>query len=274
MKDQSIVVDPQVYTRTAALFALKRSTLSPQAVEGLAREIVSRVARAASARAQPGDYPICAASVAQFCDLLLEPDQPAVTLTFIEARRAEGATMQDVFLGYIGEAARLLGTRWEAGTLTPFEVTLGAGNLYGLMRALRARRGLTAHDVDDRRAALFATVPGEQHGIGITVAADMFREAGWDIDLQLGLDQEALVARVEHKAPQIVGLTLSTRSRLPDLLRLVVAMRIMAPDTLIGVAPAGELTADDLRDIADVDLLFRDAASALADLESIARSAP
>ncbi|ETX10243.1 hypothetical protein OCH239_22310 [Roseivivax halodurans JCM 10272] len=115
----------------------------------------------------------------------------------------------------------------------------------------------------------FAMVPGEEHGIGITVAADLFRDAGWEIDLQTGIDHDALVAHVEHTQPHIIGLSLSTEQRLDALVRLVVAIRITTPSAIIGVAPATTVDAGRLQDLVDIDLVFDDAPSACRDLERL-----
>jgi methanogenic corrinoid protein MtbC1 len=259
-------IDPQVFARTAGLFAQKRRMLAPDVVEGFAREIVARVAEVVTARGRFDGSRIDPDSVVAFCDLLLDPDQPRRALAFIAARRAEGMTMPEVYLGYIGGAARLLGERWERDEFTPLDVTIGAGTLYALMRALHATAEIRP-SLDHRRAALFATVPGEHHGIGITAAAHIFREAGWDIDLQLGLDQAALVERAARTRPTIIGLSLSTRDRLPALAKAVVALRIQVPGAMIGVAPGGDLTGDEVASLLDVDMIFGDALSALAQLD-------
>jgi len=125
--------------------------------------------------------------------------------------------------------------------------------------------------LDERRFALFATVPGEDHGIGITVAADLFRDAGWEIDLHVGSDHDALVAQVERIEPEIIGLSLSTEERLAALVRLVVAMRMAVPHALIGVAPAATLDASKVERVADIDLLFGDARSSLVELDRLIR---
>jgi MerR family transcriptional regulator, light-induced transcriptional regulator len=273
MTDQVAAFDPQVFVQTSRLFAEKRRVLPTEVVESFAKEIVARVADAVASRVRSDTVSIPPERVAAFCDLLLEPDQPRVALEFITARRAEGATLQQVYLGYIGSAARLLGERWNTDQMSPLEVTLGAGTLYALMRALRASSFVT-RPYDHRRVALFATVPGEEHGVGITVAADLFRDAGWDIDLQLGRDHDRLVQRVADTQPAIIGLSLSTSERLPELARAAVALRLIVPDATIGVAPGGDLTAAQVRSIVDVDMIFGDAASAIAALEKVAVTGP
>ena len=268
MSRHEVSIDPEVFARTVGLFEHKRRVLPPDMLKQFAREVVTRVAEAATLQTPADKSHISPEQVASFCDLLLVPDQPRVALDFITARRAEGASTEDVYLGYIGAAACLLGERWEEDLLTPLQVTIGTGTLYALMRALRAST-LTARAPDHRRAALFATVPGEQHGIGITVAADMFRAAGWDIDLQLGYDHAQLIDRARHTLPTIIGLSLSTSERLPEMLQAILALRLLLPDAMIGVAPGGDLTGEDVQRIADVDIVFGDAASAITLLDEL-----
>lgn len=270
MQKPARLIDDQVFTRTASLFAVKRSALAPQFVETLTGDIVQLFARAA-ARAPRVEAPdISEADVAAFCDVLVQPEADAA-LQYIEMRRAEGATRQDVYLGYIAAAARMLGERWDEDRLSFTDVTVGTGHLYALMRALRIEEHSDHLTFDPRRCALFATVPGEEHGIGITVAADLFRNAGWEIDLQIGADHDGLINWVELTRPEIVGLSLSSERRLDDLVRLVVAIRIVVPHALIGVAPGATIDENKLGDLVDIDLLFRDAGSACNELERLIR---
>jgi MerR family transcriptional regulator, light-induced transcriptional regulator len=137
------------------------------------------------------------------------------------------------------------------------------------MRALRAEALADQAPQDIGRSAMFATVPGEDHGIGITVAADLFREAGWDIDLHVGANMSALVARIEATTPSIIGLSVTTNRHLDALVRLVVAARLIMPHAIIGVAPGAGVDPADLHALVDIDLVFGDARSALAELDRL-----
>jgi len=264
------LLDTTLFQRATTLFAKKRTALAPEAVKVVASDIVRRLAQL------PPQHPdfvipdIAADSIAAFCDALIDPD-PAAALRFIEARRAEGISRHAVYLGYIPQGARSLGERWDRDELSFLQVTCGTGHLYALMRALRAELPLVRRKAGGHRSALFATVPGEDHGIGITVAADLFREAGWVIDLEMGLDHEALTAHVEQTLPQVIGLSLSTEERLEALVRLVVAMRLVVPDAVIGVASSASVDARRLHQLVDIDLVFSDAASAYRDLDRLIR---
>jgi methanogenic corrinoid protein MtbC1 len=268
--NQDVLLDAEVFLRTATRFAAKRNAFDRSAVEALANDIVAGLARAAERGARFEDPVIEDASLASFCEALVQ-SAPDAALDFIRQRRDAGLTRQGVYLGYIGAAARKLGEGWDEGRLSFVEVTIGTGHLYALMRALRAEGPPGGQPYDERRHALFATVPGETHGIGITMAADLFREAGWDIDLQVGRDHDGIVTHVETLQPQIIGLSLSTDHRLQDLIRLVVALRMTVPRAVIGVAPGADLDDAQITEIVDIDLLFHDARTACADLDRLVR---
>jgi MerR family transcriptional regulator, light-induced transcriptional regulator len=263
-------LDSDVFTRTASIFSTKRATLAPEAVEAVANDIVRRLAHSAKWVPEFAVPQISDESVAEFCDALILPD-PDAALRFIEDRRAEGMSLPGVYLGYISGGARCLGERWERDELSFLQVTCGTGHLYALMRALRSEISFAHRRFDSRRVALFATVPGEDHGIGITVAADLFREAGWEIDLETGTDHDELIAHVEQTHPHVIGLSLSTEDRLTALVRLVVAIRLVVPDAIIGVAPSSSVDAKRLHDLVDIDLVFSDAPSAFRELDRLIR---
>lgn len=271
MEKSSGSINAEVYSRTASLFAMKRAALGPEAFESLAADIVRRLARGKALAGPSLETPfISPKSIAAFCDALILPEAEP-SLRFITERRAEGVTRQEVYLGYITAAARHLGELWQEDQVSLLDVTIGTGHLYALMRALRREAHSQPAAYDARRFALFATVPGEDHGIGITVAADLFREAGWDIDLQTGTDHEALITHIEHSQPHIIGLSLSTEQRLAALARLVVAIRIILPRSIIGVAASHSVNAKRINSLVDIDLVFHDARSSFAELDRLVR---
>lgn len=264
-------VDLQLFERATSLFAQKRATLDVDAVGTLASDIVRRLSRTVKPSEKLPETVISAASIGAFCDTLVH-DDPYAALQFIDERRAEGTTRQDIYLGYIGAAATMLGERWDDDRVSLVDVTVATGHLYALMRSLRDEEIGVRRAYDARRSALFATVPSEDHGIGITIAADMFREAGWEIDLQIGIEHDELMAHVARSSPHVIGLSLSTERRLGELMRLVIAMRITVPKAIIGVAPGAGLDPDQLKNLVDIDLLFGDAQSALSELDRMVRS--
>ncbi len=285
MSGPMAALDVETFARTALRFAAKRRALPPEAAETLTGEIMRHLAGAdaavrpgadAGAGAAPGAIPgtgpgpeeVTAERLAEFCAVLVQP-APEAALAYLRARQAEGVGQTAFYLGYIAGAARALGAGWDNNELSMTEVTIGTGHLYALMRALRAEAPMPRGGGDARKRALFATVPGEDHGLGVTVAADLFRKAGWEVDLQLATDHAALIERARARAPRVMGLSLSTEARLGALARLVVALRLALPGMVIAVAPAATLDATRVEALLDVDLVLGDAVSARAALERL-----
>lgn len=270
MSDRCGQVDADAFHRTSALFEAKRAHLAQDAVKELAQDIVRRLSSVDRADRLAAAPAISQNEIAAFCDVLVQPTA-AAALDFLHGLQDRGIPRDTIIHGYIAGAARMLGARWDADRTSFFDVAVGTGHLYALMRSLPSARpdGLSALPV--RRNALFASVPGETHNIGITIAADTFREAGWDIDLQLDLDFAALTDHVRRTEPAIIGLSLSSEGRLADLVRLVVALRLLRPAAIIGVAPALAMSDQSIRKLADIDIIFRDARLALHDLDAMLR---
>ena len=101
--------------------------------------------------------------------------------------------------------------------------------MIGIMRELRFEisSARTALAVD--RVALFATVPGETHTLGITMAADLCRDHGWRIDLKTGLDHDSLLSAIKHKPYANIGLSAGHPNMIGDLTRIVLALRLTHP---------------------------------------------
>jgi methanogenic corrinoid protein MtbC1 len=267
-------IDVDLYARTSDLFEAKRSKLPPEAVERLAREVVARLAAAgrgdrdlSMAPAAPAPDP---RMVRAFCDVLLTPDATA-PLRFLEEELAPIVPQRTALYGYIAAASRTLGAMWDEDRITFVEVTLSVGKLYALVRAIGSDGTRRRIADNPRKYALFASVPGEQHTLGVAMAAEFFRNAGWDIDLQIGGSHDTLLARADQLRPAAVGLSLSSGAGLDALARLVVALRLMLPELVIAVAGGDDIDAETLRALVDLDLVITDANQAQNDLSRLVR---
>lgn len=261
-------VDIEAVARTATLFAVKREKLPADTIANLAKTIVGQLAEKAKKDAPSKEHAVNQDSLENFCTCLLNPS-PDAAVSFIKEKLAEGVGRQKVYLEYIGAAAERLGKGWDEDRLSFVDVAIGTGHLYALMRAIRLKQVQSHEGLVLDKSALFAAVPGEIHGVGISMAANIFRDADWDIDLQLGTEHDTLVAHIEASQPKIIGLSLSSERSFEALVRLVIAIRIVAPEAILGVATGGTLEKDKVRGLVDIDLLFEDANTALDDMNAL-----
>lgn len=193
----------------------------------VASEALLRVATTPSTRA--GRIPRPAPKeVARLCEALLEPGAMAGQ-TAIEALLAAGIGRSTLMLGHLPEAARQLGEMWERDEVSFIQVGQAVGRLQRLMRVLRAPgEGRTPHA---GRRALFATMPGETHTLGVIIAADACRERGWAVDLSLGEDRQVLLDEIANNAYPLLGLSVGSARTCAALADLLPDLRAAAPQT-------------------------------------------
>jgi MerR family transcriptional regulator, light-induced transcriptional regulator len=240
--------------------------LSATALRVLAREVILRVCRTESP-VLPASVRPSTSEVEALCDALLSHDDTAGS-DLVRAARLGGMPADVLYHGYICDAARRLGQRWDRDEATAAEVILGAGRIYGILRELRAVF-LAEHLVAPPGAeAVFASVPGDVHGIGVTIAADTLRRKGWEVTLLLGLGHSALVERIAEKKPKMVCLSLSQTSMTFGLARLIVALRVRCPQVWV-LAGGPVVSADpEVARIVDADAAARSISEAVDLLES------
>jgi methanogenic corrinoid protein MtbC1 len=246
------------------LFAMRARLPSGPAVRSLAREVVERLSRAHASDPPPGNSDTVAREVMLFCAALTGPDEERALTLAQEALEAE-MSFDRLCETRLAPAARYLGHLWEEDALSFADVSVAANRLFGILRAL-AHRPVPATDAP---FAAFAAVPGEEHVIGVTMAAERARGAGWEVALLVGLGHDAIVERISNLSPDAIGLSLSGPRTLLPLTRLVVALRIAAPAAPIvvsgpGVAMIGE-------PIIGVDAMSADFDAAMAALNRLKR---
>lgn len=255
-------LDRQAFVRARNVFQIAEARLPEPAVQALAAEVLARLERrgAVAQSHAPSDTEIEA-----LCDALLGDHDDAAADLVLRAR-VGGMPLDTVYLGYLAGAARRLGERWDADTASSLEVTIGAGRIYGIMRGLRQVFVYDQVIHPDQVRALFAATPGETHSLGVTMAADYFRRRGWQIDLQVGLGHDELIAAVDHIDYPIIGLSASSQRMIFPLARLIVALRISNPGAWIMVS--GKITElePDICALVDADGVAADAPAALAQM--------
>jgi methanogenic corrinoid protein MtbC1 len=257
--------DRVAFARASEAARIAAARLSPRALHTLAREVVTRLAvRARSDLLSAGTAP--PERIERLCDAFLSPDDEAAP-RMVAALRGAGVPVETIYLGYLAPVAERLGELWEEDRASFLDVTLAIARIYALLRGLRG--ALMQARRPTRLSALFAPVPGEQHTLGITMAADLLRARGWEITLKLGLDHDALVEAIARSEHPVIGLTAAGQASLVQLTRLLVAIRVARPEALI-LLGGGVARADDgTRPLLDVDALAPDVATAERELERL-----
>lgn len=232
------------------------SKMPPDALEALAREVVARLSTNLGSDDVAATLPP-AATIDELCDALVAPDPDAGALLIAQIQNS-GVSTSDIYLLYLAAAARRLGDRWDTDELSFTQVMIGTNRILAIMRGLRnALR--TEGSIRDRQA-IFASVPGEEHVVGVSMAADLFAEEGWAVELLVGRTHDEVVDSVGRSEAVVVGLSGHGERSLPALVRLIHAIQVSRPAVRI-------LVSGNIADVAGKEI-------ALAGADAIVTSIP
>lgn len=257
---------PEPLVRARSLLEERGTHLPEAAVRALAREVIGRLDRCKLVAGKSDAAP-SKDQVVQLCDALLGSDNEAGNRLVMDAR-ADGMPIETLHLGYIAEAARMLGTRWENDEASVSQVIIGAGRIYGILRTLRELFVSVRLQRPDRYRAVFASTPGEIHTLGVTMAADHLRRKGWQIDMKAGLTHDALVQAISMDDYPVIGLSASTPMMIFPLARLIVALRVTNPAAWIMVGGLIVHEEPHIQSLVDADGIVMDIQSAEAQMEA------
>lgn len=241
-------------------------------VTNLARLALQRLARSRENR-RTDLSPASEQEVRAFVALLLSSD---VTGAVRIVRRLEvlGASHTLIADGLLSAAARALGRSWEDDELSFLDVSLGISTLFRVNALLRS--GSHTVSTTDGPRAMFVTLPGQAHTLGIILAAEAFRRDGWEIDLRLDASPAEVLDAAVRQDVFLVGFTAGRDASIREIADLTRQLKAHPRPPVIllgGVAANGNL---DVRDEMGVDVIadrINDALARASELRDRAWSA-
>jgi MerR family transcriptional regulator, light-induced transcriptional regulator len=149
----------------------------------------------------------------------------------------QGMTTPELYQRVIAPAMHQIGELWERGALTVADEHLATALTNRILAALRPLPGKASPP--RRGRALLAAVEGEQHALGLRMAADLLEDAGYDT-IYLGADVPtgALLQAVESLSPNLVAMTATMATLAPRLEAVAAELRRAYPD--LGVLVGGQ----------------------------------
>lgn len=143
----------------------------------------------------------------------------------IDRLMAAGLPAESVLVDLVAPAARLLGERWDDDRLDFVSVTAGLVLMHELVHAL----GFEVHAGPPHPGGvprvLLASAPGSRHVLGLAIVSELFRNAGWQVVLELSPSRAELCRAVGNEGFDLLGLSVGLDSQLDALPALVGALR-------------------------------------------------
>lgn len=180
------------------------------------------------------------AEVEEFVQLLLHREDASVS-TFIATLRSRGLSIEVMFLELLATAARQLGGLWEEDRCDFTAVTIALGRLQNLLQVLSPLLGSEAAVPANARRVLLVPSPGEQHTFGLSMVAEFFVHAGWEVASGKGAYRDEAVDMVSREWFDVIGFSIGSEVRLEWLTTCIASVRQLSRNPAIGVLVGGPI---------------------------------
>jgi methanogenic corrinoid protein MtbC1 len=262
-----IEFDDAFFKRSEARAAALQANLSEPALERLAREVVRRLTSRAvrDADAEDNHHP-SNTDIQILCDALLHTD-PSVSRSMVQKLQANNVTLEILYGRYLAPASERLGAMWDHNRISFAQVTLGVSRIFELVHKLRS--ALPPPKITKEDLVLFATVPGENHSLGVEMAAELFRQNGWDVEVMAGSTHGEIVDRIENSRFLVLGLSSGGRRTAEALALLIHAVRAVDPQIYIILSGALVRDEPDILNLARPDSAVLTVEEALATMDQL-----
>jgi methylmalonyl-CoA mutase cobalamin-binding domain/chain len=151
-----------------------------------------------------------------------------------------------VFVELLGTAARRLGELWTRDECTFADVTIGLCRLHAVLREestlFDSGRGAALADRSSApRRILLATADGDQHILGTVIVAEFFRQAGWHVTCEPGMEPEGIAKLLAKRSYDILGLSITRTARIHVVRTEIDIYRKASSNPCIGVLVGGHI---------------------------------
>jgi MerR family transcriptional regulator, light-induced transcriptional regulator len=146
----------------------------------------------------------------------------------VASRTLEGGMpLAALYQRVVTPAMHELGRLWEKGAITVADEHMATAITFRVLAVLRSPELIeqSFQPRSDKPRAVLAAVQGEQHALGLRMAADLLEDAGYEISY-LGADvpTEALLQAIASFSPDLLGVSATmpeSESRLETVLEAV-----------------------------------------------------
>ncbi len=183
-----------------------------------------------------------AQDVEDFVQMVLAREQvPAEA--FIGVLTQRGMSVETVYLDLLAPAAQHLSYLWTQDLCDFTQVTLGLACMQRLLHelspALRSEREFRSN----ARRVLLMPARGEQQTFGLSMVAEFFHHAGWEVDCGRAPSCADCAQIVETEWFDIVGLSAGSETKLESLRSCIRDLRFSSRNKDVGVLVGGPIFA-------------------------------
>ena len=185
-------------------------------------------------------------AIEAFAALALGDDDVAA-FAYVETQIASGMSAEVVLLDFLAPAARHLGTLWESDATDFATVTLAVSRLQRIMRRISdtfVEEGVALGQNTGSgggESVLLTIIPGEQHSFGLSMVAEFFRRAGWNLCTGPFESHQELTSLVHTHWFDVIGFSVSSDRRLDELKKDIGDIRRDSRNRHVGIILGGPM---------------------------------
>jgi len=162
--------------------------------------------------------------------------------SIVEKMLSEGMPPRDLCLKVLGPVALKLGDLWKEDCVEFLSVSVASMRIEAILDPKIHGEPRTTENT--RKRAIFASLPGDGHTIGLKMAAYLQRLKGWHIQLILRANYSDLLSEIERSSIEILGLSIGSSSSMHELFTFVKSLRRHRPSLKILVSGSLVATAE------------------------------
>lgn len=183
--------------------------------------------------------------------------------SYVRALVDAGAELEDVFLDLLAPCARRLGELWEEDAFDFTQVTIGLWRLQELLYEQSNRFLAPSGPGQEGLRTLLAAVPGAQHTFGVTMVAELFSRAGWDVRCENRCEWNDLDRVLGREWFDMFGLSVATSDSIVHVASAILRLRQASVNPHIFVMVGGPMASihADLAQLCGADAMAVEAAS-------------
>jgi methanogenic corrinoid protein MtbC1 len=197
---------------------------------------------------------------------LVVEGEAGVASSYVQALIDAGASSEQIYLELLAPCARLLGQMWEEDSYDFSQVTIGLWRLQQVLYEQSRRFAAAAACAEGPcHRALLAAVPGSQHTFGVSMVAEFFVRAGWDVQCEPQASWRDLQKVAQSQWIDMIGLSIGTVESLPEVASAILTTRRVSMNPRVFVLVGGPMAAAraDLSECCGADAMASEATAAV-----------
>jgi len=150
------------------------------------------------------------------------------TRQILRAWHRQGHLLADIYIDGIAPAARLIGERWTADEFDFVHCTIAHSRLHQILYEFSGEFLSEAYAEPNGLSLLLMSEPGSQHGLGVFMVSEFFRQAGWTVTLAAPQDVAEFKRNFHSDWFDAVALSISTERHLDAVSKAVAELQVSA----------------------------------------------